>query len=213
VQPSRGRGRGRLLLLTGIALLTTFLLHVVTVRWLPQAHNLELLVYDWHIKSMPALKPDPRLVLIGMDDGSLQHLNCTSYPLPRHRNSFDLGPLHAPIGEGSEILIRYIGPKGSFPYVPYSEVYDGSWRARRGAKFFQDKIVLVGRISYIEDRQNTPQNDMQGVEILMNATQTLLQHNWIRHLNELNNFLAELALCLLLALAIYYPIRVENAPR
>ncbi len=329
MQPSRGRRLGRLVLLIAIALFTGALLHAVTLRWLPQVHNLELLAYDQHMKNMPRLKPDPRLVLIGMNDGSLPHLNRTSYPLPRRmhghlveelhrggarvigfdmwfqdaipeedarfaasigrhgkivaalmseteidhgeeittftppppllrpyiqasslwvqrsfgssvrwylpypsdaqtaerhlhiavnlvasyydvadttpsiRNTFDLGPIHAPIGEQGETLIRYIGPKGSFPYVPYSEVYDGSWRKKRGANFFKDKIVLVGLISDFEDRQNTPQSDMQGVEILMNATQTLLQNNWIRHQNEQTNFCAELALCLLLSLAVW----------
>ena len=123
--------------------------------------------------------------------------------VPTIRDTFDLGPIHAPIGEEGEMLIRYIGPKGSFPYVPYADVYDGSWRAKRGPDFFRDKIVLVGLIRDFTDRQNTPQGDMQGAEILMNATQTLLQHNWVRHLSEQTNFLVQLALCLLLSLTVW----------
>ena len=328
-QPGRGRRRDRLILLIAIALLTAFLLRIITDQWLPEVHNLEMLAYDWHMKGMPPLKPDPRLVLVGMNDGSLSRLKRTSYPLPRRmhgqiveelhragarvigfdmwftgaipdedrrfaaaiglhgkivaalmsetkadrgeeqttftppapllrpyirassllvqrtfgntvrsylpyppdaqtserhlhmavslaaayygvadatpviRDTFDLGPLHAPIGEKGEMLFRYIGPKGSFPYVPYADVYDGSWRAKRGPDFFRDKIVLVGIISDFTDRQNTPQGDMQGVEIMLNATQTLLQHNWIRPLSKAVNVLVQFALCLVLSLAVW----------
>lgn len=57
-------------------------------------HNLELLVYDRHMKGMPALKPDPRLVLIGMNDGSLSRLKRTSYPLPRSMHGQLVQELH-----------------------------------------------------------------------------------------------------------------------
>ncbi len=46
-------------------------------------HNLELIAYDWHLKSSPSEPPDARLVLVGMDDQTLGHLGLPSYPLPR----------------------------------------------------------------------------------------------------------------------------------
>jgi adenylate cyclase len=58
-------------------------------RWivasLPSVHKLELLAYDWHFGSLPAEKPDDRIVLVGMDDASLDQLPIErrSYPLPR----------------------------------------------------------------------------------------------------------------------------------
>src|SRR5579871_3943914 len=55
----------------------------VSLSRVPGLHKLELLVYDWHCAALPRLPPDPRLVLIGMDDGSLDYLQRPSYPLPR----------------------------------------------------------------------------------------------------------------------------------
>ncbi len=67
-------------------------------RWmisgLPSLHKLELLAYDWHFRSLPAEKADDRIVLIGMDDVSLEHLPLErrAYPLPRriHAGLVDL---------------------------------------------------------------------------------------------------------------------------
>ncbi len=58
-------------------------------RWLvssmPSLHKLELLAYDWHARALPQLVPDHRIVLVGMDDRSLDRLPLErrSYPLPR----------------------------------------------------------------------------------------------------------------------------------
>jgi adenylate cyclase len=324
---------GRLILLLLLALAVPITSEVLALWKLARVRGLELLIYDVHCRSLPRLKPDPRIVIVGMDDATLDRLSALerhSYPLPRNyhgrvvdtlhdagarvigfdvwftdrapreedalfaaamkrhgkvvaglksdteavdgderilftpsapllrpyilpgallmqrsfgdeirwflpypadshttrrypllavalaasyfgeadrepliRDTFRLGPINAPIGERGEILIRYAGPAGTFTYVPYHEVYNGTWKKRRGEDYFRGKIALIGRISEIEDRQQTPLYDMQGVEVVANATQTLLQGRYIRHTPAYVNFLIKLCLCVALALVVW----------
>jgi len=66
------------------------------VRMLPGIHRLELLAYAWHMRSLPVLLPDDRIVIVGMDDESLSHLpvDRPSYPLPRTIHAKLLHELH-----------------------------------------------------------------------------------------------------------------------
>ena len=73
---------GRKVVLLLLAILSPFLATLIVHKF-SLVSDLELLVYDWHCASLPRLKPDPRIVLIGMDDESLQAMNQPSYPLPR----------------------------------------------------------------------------------------------------------------------------------
>lgn len=297
------------------------------MRYWFSAHKLELLAYDWHCRALPHLKPDERIVVVGMDDKSLERLQLRSYPLPRKmhaqavdvlreagarvigfdvmfkgdspddevfaaalkrtgkvvvplyptiriadgeekvtfaespkllrsyilassilvprrfgkvrwflpypvdaettkryphlsialaasyfgdanksplvRDTFILGRINAPIGKEGEILIRYAGPPGTFQHVLYHEVLDGTWKRARGANFFRDKIVLIGVIDPLVDQQDTPLGQMQGVEILAHATQTVLQGRWLRHWSESANYAVKSLLCLLLAVAVW----------
>ena len=304
------------------------------MEWLPKAHYLELLAYDWHCRALPDLPPDPRIVLIGMDDATIDKLPRgllprPSYPLPRtvhaqmvdklraagakvigfdvmftralpdedptfaaalkrhgkvvsallpevnlaagretfrftepapllrphllagsilaprvfgkvrwflpypadektakrylhlsvalaaaysgdtratpviRAGRFQLGQINAPIGDAGEILIRYAGPPGTFQAVPYHEVFNGTWKRTRGADFWRDKIVLIGVVNRLEDRHNTPLDEMQGLEILAHETQTVLQGNWLRHWSEAANYAVKAALCLVLILALW----------
>ena len=67
------------------------------IRAFPAAHSLELLVYDWHARALPALPPDDRIVLVGMDQESLAHLPLERpvYPLPRTIHASVVRQLHA----------------------------------------------------------------------------------------------------------------------
>jgi adenylate cyclase len=67
------------------------------IREFPTAHNAELLVYDWHMRSLPAIPADDRIVLVGMDQESLAHLplDRPSYPLPRTVHANVVRQLHA----------------------------------------------------------------------------------------------------------------------
>jgi adenylate cyclase len=285
------------------------------VRELPALHRTELLIYDWHAGALPPIPPDDRIVLVGMDQESLGHLQLDrpSYPLPRSVHTQVVRQLHAagakviafdllftrsmpaedaafadaikaarpvfcgiephakivdgneliaftpptetlrpyltpysilappqlgkfrwfmpyavdansmdqyehlslalaeaeggsaaqaPRGGDGEILIRFAGPANTFTPIPLYQVVDGSWLRSRGPNFFRDKAVLIGIIDPFVDRALTPVGDMQGVEVLAQAAQTVLQANWIRHWSEAENAVLKLALGLLLVYSI-----------
>jgi adenylate cyclase len=67
------------------------------IRAVPAAHRAELLVYDWHARSLPPLPPDDRIVVVGMDQESLAHLPLDRpfYPLPRTIHASVVRELHA----------------------------------------------------------------------------------------------------------------------
>jgi adenylate cyclase len=67
------------------------------VREIPVVHRAELLIYDWHSRALPAIPLDPRLVVIGMDDESLNRLPLErpAYPLPRTIHAKLVQELHA----------------------------------------------------------------------------------------------------------------------
>jgi adenylate cyclase len=109
----------------------------------------------------------------------------------------------APLGGDGELLIRFAGPANTFKPIPIYQIFDGSWRQSRGPDFFRGKSVLIGVIDPLVDRALTPLGDMQGVEVLLQAAQTVLQGNWIRHWSEAENFGLKSLLCLVLAIVIW----------
>ncbi len=117
--------------------------------------------------------------------------------------TFDIGETQIPVGGEGEMLIRFAGPDGTFKPIPYAEVYTGDWRRTHGADFFKDKIVIVGAYNRFTDRHNTPAGEMQGVEVLANATQMVLNSDWIVHWSETANLFARLALVSGLAFAVW----------
>lgn len=119
------------------------------------------------------------------------------------RDTFELGPIRAPVGPRGEMLVRFAGPGGTFKPISYHEVYSGEWRRTRGDAFFRNKIVIVGIVNPLVDRHLTPVGSMQGVEILAQATQAILSSNWITHWSEASNYLFKAALAAILALAIW----------
>jgi adenylate cyclase len=82
-------------------------------------------------------------------------------------------------------------------------VFDGSWRQRFGPDFVRGKAVLIGIIDPLVDRALTPVGNMQGVEVLAQAAQTVLQGNWIAHWSEAANFGTAAVLCVILAACIW----------
>jgi adenylate cyclase len=305
----------RRLALTAVALVVPALTQWL-VREIPAVHRSELLIYDWHSRALPSIPPDPRLVLVGMDDESLNRLPLDRpvYPLPRSVHARMVKELHeagarviafdawftrplpaedsvfaqalagagpvlsaaepnvqvadgeesvtltppapqlrgglrpcsvlalplfgrvrwlmpyavdratteryphlsvalaeslgadlsrAPRGGGGEILIRFSGPPGTIPTIPYHEVFDGSWRQSRGPDFFRGKGVLIGIVGRLVDRTMTPLGNMQGVEVLGQAAGAMLQGQWIRHWTEIQNYALKSVLCLLLVASIW----------
>ena len=286
------------------------------IRSFPAVHRAELLVYDWHARALPNIRPDNRIVLVGMDQESLGHLPLERpfYPLPRTIHASVVRQLHAagarviafdvtfsrsipgedgqfaaalsaarpvlsgtephvtlidgnesvtftppaealrpyltacsilappvlgkfrwfkpetpdagsmrrythltlalaaamgasaasaPRGGDGEILIRFAGPASTFEPVPLYQVFDGSWRQRFGPDLFRGKAVLIGVIDPLVDRALTPLGDMQGVEVLAQAAQTILQGNWVTPWNEAENAGLAAVLCLLMAWCIW----------
>lgn len=305
----------RLVTLGAIALLAP-LCSRWAIRGFPAVHRAELLVYDWHARSLPNIPPDDRIVLVGMDQESLGHLPLERpfYPLPRTIHATVVRQLHAagarviafdvtftrsipgedgqfaaalgaarpvlsgtephvtlvdgnesvtftppaealrpyltacsilappvlgrfrwfkpdtfdavsmqrythltvtlaaamgasaasaPRGGDGEILIRFAGPPNTFKPVPLYQVFDGSWRQRFGPDLFRGKAVLIGVIDPLVDRALTPVGDMQGVEVLAQAAQTVLQGDWVRPWNEAENAGLAATLCLLMAGCIW----------
>src|SRR5262249_50613278 len=86
----------------------------------------------------------------------------------------------APRGGDGEILIRFAGPANTYTPLPLYKVFDGSWRGERGPDFFRNKAVLIGVIDPFVDRALTPMGNMQGVEVLAQAAQTMIRGDWIR---------------------------------
>jgi adenylate cyclase len=119
------------------------------------------------------------------------------------RDTFQIGPIEAPIGEDLAVLVRFAGPAGTYKPIPYSEVYSGRWRVTRGASFFKDKIVFVGVVNPLVDQAVTPFLQMQGVEVLAQTAQAILASHWITHWSEQANYSARLALVSILALSIW----------
>lgn len=66
------------------------------IREFEAVHRAELLVYDWHARTLPVIPADDRLVLVGMDQESLAHLPLERpfYPLPRTIHAAVVRQLH-----------------------------------------------------------------------------------------------------------------------
>src|SRR5690349_7719220 len=63
----------RLTLLLCCAIVVPILIQTINLR-LPWVDKIELQAYDRHMSDLPHIPPDPRLVIVGMDDDSLNHL-------------------------------------------------------------------------------------------------------------------------------------------
>jgi adenylate cyclase len=309
-------------------LLAVFLSGELPARF-ASIRNLEFVPYDWHLRSLPEIEPDPRIVVVGMDDESLTQLplEYPIYPLPRDihgglieeltkagarviafdvmftrevpdqdiefataarmkghvltavtpllkrgpfgeerefqappallravtkpcsvvisrtagsirsfepwpadsstgdrylflavqmaadylgiqaatpmvRRNFSYGPIRLPIGSDGEVLIRYSGPAEKFRYIPYHEVYNGDWK-KRDPEMFRDKLVVVGRISTLEDYHNTPRGMMYGVQIIAQTTQMILQRETITPVSAGAQLAWKCVLALLTTLSVW----------
>jgi len=109
----------------------------------------------------------------------------------------------APLGGSGEVLIRFAGSSGTIQPIPYYQVFDGSWKQSLGPNFFRGKAVLIGIFNPLVDRALTPVGEMQGVEVLGQAAQAMLQGNWIRPWSQTQNYVLKSVLCLLLVGAIW----------
>ncbi len=103
--------------------------------------------------------------------------------------------------DAASLLIDFAGPRGSFPQYSFYSVIDDA-RTNLGEEYdldyftesllpdrvFENKIVLIGStVSELHDNFPTPflgygdtSHETPGVEILANATQTILSHSFYR---------------------------------
>ena len=83
-----------------------------------------------------------------------------------------------PLDGKSNLLLRYRGPKRTFPYVSAVDVL----RGQVGAETFKDKIVLVGTTALgTREVVSTPLDTLfAGVEVQATVADNLLQHDFIR---------------------------------
>ena len=84
-----------------------------------------------------------------------------------------------PLDGKSNLLLRYRGPKRTFPYVSAADVLSGNGRRRNAS---QDKIVLVGTTALgTREVVSTPLDTLfAGVEVQATVADNLLQHDFIR---------------------------------
>ena len=83
-----------------------------------------------------------------------------------------------PLDGKSNLLLRYRGPKRTFPYVSAVDVL----RGQPGADTFKDKIVLVGTTALgTREVVSTPLDTLfAGVEVQATVADNLLQQDFIR---------------------------------
>jgi len=89
-----------------------------------------------------------------------------------------LGDTYIPTDSSGELLINYIGPAFSFPYVSASDVIQNKF----SPKIFEGKIVLIGSSSVgIGDLHSMPLQSIgyPGVEIHANIIESILNRNLI----------------------------------
>ncbi|WP_309707354.1 adenylate/guanylate cyclase domain-containing protein [Armatimonas sp.] len=92
---------------------------------------------------------------------------------------FRWGMLDLPIVAGlgdSAALIRYSGPKGTFPHISYEDILLSAEPPHE----LKGKLVLVGRYSQFEELQMTPLGEMSEVEILANIAYMTAMNRGLR---------------------------------
>ncbi|MFH1007504.1 MAG: adenylate/guanylate cyclase domain-containing protein, partial [Candidatus Latescibacterota bacterium] len=100
-----------------------------------------------------------------------------------------------PIDEAGRMLIHYRGNYRSFRYVSYYDVL----KKRIPARFFQDKIVLVGASAPgLMDLRSVPYSaQFPGVEIHANVLHTILSGDFLRKVNSDTEGLLLLLACVI----------------
>lgn len=105
------------------------------------------------------------------------------------RNGWDV-----PLDGQSNLLLRYRGPRGTFPYVSAADALNGNV----GAGTFQDKLVLVGATALgTREVVSTPLDTLfTGVEVQATIADNLLQRDFIHR--PANGIVSEMLAVLLL---------------
>ncbi|MFC1494648.1 CHASE2 domain-containing protein, partial [Thermodesulfobacteriota bacterium] len=90
----------------------------------------------------------------------------------------NLGPIFIPTDEDGKILVNYMGPSGSVPHYPITDILNDNFE--KGT--FEGKIVIVGSTAEgAHDMRNTPFDPNQpGFEIHATVIDNIIREDFIR---------------------------------
>jgi signal transduction histidine kinase len=130
------------------------------------------LVLAFDDRAYPAL---PLAAVTAAQAGELRVVNANTL-------SLTVGDRVVPLDGRGNLLIRYRGPKRTFPYVAAADVLDG----RLPADTFRDRIVFVGATALgIQELVATPHDLLfPGVEVQATVADNLLRGDFIRRLEH-----------------------------
>ncbi len=150
----------------------------------------------------PAIKPE-----IKEEAGRLQFGN---YQIPVTDETAVISAAGVTVIRGNEMLINFIGPTGSFKTVSFADVLEG----KVTADAFKNKIVLIGATAesmgdsrvvpfmHFRSERREGGQEMPGVEIHANIIHSIRQGIALRAWPDWLNFLAALAVVLVVALVL-----------
>ncbi|MFO7948487.1 MAG: adenylate/guanylate cyclase domain-containing protein [Armatimonadota bacterium] len=126
-------------------------------------------------------------------DGGDQTFVALSYLLAQRAGE---GSLHYDTTKRPILPIRWAGPSGTVPRIPFENVHAGDIEPDA----FRNKIVFIGRWDEMEDTLKTPVGPMSGVEVHAQATATILAGTYPHSGGRVAGLVTAVALCVLLAL-------------
>ncbi|HSL23446.1 MAG TPA: CHASE2 domain-containing protein [Vicinamibacterales bacterium] len=118
--------------------------------------------------------PSLALTAVGSALG-VRHLALTR--LPGERARLMIGERFVPLDERGSLVVRFRGPRGTFPHVSAADVLNG----RTPPDALNERIVFVGATALgVRDVTPTPvETAMPGIEVHASAADTLLQEDFI----------------------------------
>ncbi len=137
-------------------------------------------------------------------------LSFGAYRIPVSDEAAVINAAGVTVIRGNEMLINFIGPAGSFTTFSFADVLDG----KVAASAFKDKIVLIGATAqsmgdsrvvpfmHFRSERREGGQEMPGVEIHANIIHSIRQGIALRAWPDWLNFLAALAVVLVVALVL-----------
>jgi adenylate cyclase len=128
------------------------------------------LLMDLDGQVYPSLALMATAMVSGAGDASLQVANVNA-------STLRFGGASVPLDAKSNLLVRYRGEKGTFPFISAADVVSGA----AGADLFKDRIVLVGTTALgTREVVATPLDTLfTGVEVQATIADNLLQRDFI----------------------------------
>lgn len=125
---------------------------------------------------------------------------------PSKINQINSNTFEIPIDENGLLFINYINCTGSFPIIPIDIILnyqDKLWKSN-----IENKILLVGAYSNEIDVHRTPLGEMNGIEVIANAVNTIISKQFFKNASFFENLGTLFFLGILLSIIItYLPIQ------